>query len=91
VNVLYFCRHVPPKTPKLTIFNWLVMLSYDLSGLVLLAFLVSALLYLTVAAGAVWVAFIGAVFFFTWKPLQEYRKTRAYLRGEVDTKATQRE
>ncbi len=87
VNVVYFCRNVPPRTKQLSAFNWLLMLSFDLSGLaILLIFLLSGLIYLALASSVVWVLFIVAIFFFTWKPLTEYRKTRARMLRRVEKK-----
>jgi uncharacterized membrane protein YqjE len=92
VNVVYFCRKVPPRTKQIATFNWILMLSFDLSGLIIvLVFLLSDLIYLTLASGIVWVLFIIAIFLFTWKPLKEYRKTRAYVLGRVEKKEKYRD
>jgi hypothetical protein len=92
INNVYLCRNVPPRTKQLAIFNWLSLLSFDLSGLaVILVFLLSDLIYLTLASGVVWVLFIIAIYLFTWKPLKEYRKTRAHVLGRVEKKETYRD
>ncbi len=92
INNVYFCRNVPPLTKRLAMFNWLSFLCFNLSGLaIILVFLLSDLIYLTLASGIVWVLFIIAIFFFTWKPLMNFRKTRAYILGRAEKEETYRD
>ena len=89
INNVYLCKNVPPRTKRLSMFNWLSLMSFNLSGVaVVLVFFLSDLTYLTLASGIVWVLFIIANFFFTWKPLKEYRKTRTRTLGKVEKKET---
>jgi len=92
VNNVYLCRNVPPRTKGLATFNWLSLVSFGLSGVaVVLVFLLSDLIYLALASGIVWILFIIAIYLFTWKPLKEYRKTRAYKLGRVEKKEKNRD
>ena len=92
INNVYLCRNVPPRTKGLATFNWLSLLSFSLSGVaVVLVFFLSDLIYLALASGIVWVLFIFAIYLFTWKPLKEYRKTRAYMLGRVEKKEKNRD
>jgi len=80
INTVYFCREVPPLTKRLAIFNWVAMLGFDLTGIaVILVFLLSTLIYLALASTVVWTIVIIANFIFVWKPLREFRKTRASI------------
>jgi hypothetical protein len=85
INNIYFCRNVPPSTKGLKAFNWLTFLCFNLSGIpIILVFLLSNLIYLTIVSGGVWALGIAANYIFTYKPLLEYRKTRAYVLGRVE-------
>jgi len=87
INNIYFCRNVPPLTKRLAMFNWLSVLSYSLLGVpIVLMFLLWNLIYLALALAVVWALFIIATFIFTWKPLMDFRKTRAYILGRVEKK-----
>ena len=92
INNIYFCRNVPPLTKRLAIFNWLSLLSFSLSGVtIILLFLLSDLIYLTLASGVLWALFIIANVIFTYRPLLEFRKTRARILGRVEKKERQRD
>ena len=53
---------------------------------IVLMFILWNLLYLALALAVVWVLFIIATFIFTWKPLMNFRKTRAYILGREEKK-----
>jgi len=92
VNNVYFCRNVPPLTKRLKVFNWLTFLCYNLSGIpIILVFLLSDLIYLTIASGVVWTLGIIANIMFTFKPFLEFRKTRAYILGGVEKEESQKD
>ena len=85
INNVYFCRNVPPLTKRLAIFNWLSLLCFNLSGVaIILVFLLSDLIYLALASGIIWAFSIIANIFFTWKPLMNFAKTRAYILGVAE-------
>lgn len=80
INNIYFCKNVPPLTKRIAVFNWLSVLSYSLLGVpIVLMFILWNLIYLALALAVVWALFIIATFIFTWKPLMNFRKTRAYI------------
>ena len=73
-------------------FNWLSFLCFNLSGVaVVLVFLLRELIYVALASGIVWTFGIIANFIFTYKPLLEFRKTRARILGRVEKKDKQRD
>ena len=92
INNIYFCRNVPPLTKRLAIFNWLSVLSYSLLGVsIVLMFLLWNLIYLALALAVVWALFIIATYIFTYRPLLEFRKTRAKILGRVEKKEKYRD
>jgi len=73
-------------------FNWLSFLCFNLSGVaIILVFLLSDLIYLAIASGIVWALSVIANFIFTYKPLLEFRKTRAYTLGRVEKEESQKD
>ena len=92
INNIYFCRNVPPLTKRLAMFNWLLFLCFNLSGVaIILVFLLSDLIYLAIASGIVWALSVIANFIFTYKPLLEFRETRAYILGRVEKEESQKD
>jgi len=92
ILVIYFCRNVPPLTKRLATITTLGTTVLQLGGIgIVLMFLLFDLIYLALASGVVWTLVVTATFIFTYKPLKEYRKTRAYMLGRVEKKEKHRD
>jgi hypothetical protein len=86
-TLVYLCKKVPPSTRQFRIFNYLSLFAYCAFGaMAVLIFLVSKLIYLTLASGVAWIIFIIATYLMLWRPFRRFPETRARIRARTREK-----
>jgi len=76
LQIIRYCKKVPPASKGQTTFNSLLPVSYIGLGLaIVLMLLIWNLIYVALVSGAVWAISIILTQIYILKPFQEYRKT----------------
>jgi len=75
IDVIYFCKDIPPYSPKYRALNIVMFLAATFWGLaVAFLLLLLNLPYLTLASFILWILNFSLSYIFIWKPFQRYRK-----------------